>query len=58
MFPEVINIPVVTQRLFPTIQAVQKTIDIHRLLVDNIIDVPVVWDVQVSQVPFSLASYG
>ena len=46
----VINIPVVTQRLFPVVQTVLWAIKIHQLLVDKVVDAPVMQVLQVSQV--------
>ena len=44
---EVMNIPVVAQRLLPMVQTVLRTLEIPQLLVDKVVDAPVL---QVSQV--------
>ena len=41
--------PVVAQRLFPMVQTVLRTIEIHQLLLNTVIDVPVVQVVQLSE---------
>ena len=46
---EVVDILVVTQRLFPMVQAFQQTIEIPQLFVDMAVEVPVVWMQQVPQ---------
>ena len=44
---KVINNPVVAERLFPKVQTVLRTIEIHQLLLDKVVDAPVMQVVSV-----------